>query len=613
MYVKCNSSNIVFMAALKRVLLIILCFFIPITSFSQIQRGNVKTKGRMENGMLVPGQGLKGAVVSVRGRTAILVDNDEGYFSFPVPDIQFQIDSVMKKGYRLVDMDACPRTYSYSENQIYIVMETPERQLQDQLAAERKIRRNLQKQLQNKEDEIERLKAEQKISDDEYRKALQKLYQDQENNEQLIKDMAKRYSALDYDQLDEFYRKVSYFIENGELVKADSLLHTKGDVAAQVEKQLHKGQVLKDKEEEINRAMAVYRADAEELSRRCYSYYETYAAQHMNDTAAYYLELRASLDTTNVEWQHDAGIYIRDYLADYNKSISYFERELKQSDIQYGNNSEWSARAYYNIGLVYLYSGDLDKSLFYHEIALNIRKDILGVYNLETALSYNDIGVLFQEKGDYSNSLNYLDTALNIRITLLGEKHKEIAESYNNIGVYYTLNGVLNKDLEYHNKALEIRRSLYGDNHQEVAQSYDNIGHHYFAVGIDSLGFDYCLKALNIYKTVYGEKHPEVALSYYAIGKQYKNIGDLQKALEFLFASLKIRQSIFENNHPSIANSYFQIGNVYNDMEDYNNALECYEKTLSIDMLILGLDHPYTIEDKEVIESVRVKLKELEQ
>ena len=163
----------------------------PLAS-AQTQQGYVKTKGRMVGGQLVPGQGLTGTTVSVKGRTAVLVNKDDGAFSFPVTEAQFRLDSVNKKGYQLVDMELCQRTYAPSKNPIYIVMETPEQQLQDKLTAERKIRRNLQKQLQEKEDEIESLKEQQKISDEEYRHALQKLYQEQESNEQLISDMAKR-------------------------------------------------------------------------------------------------------------------------------------------------------------------------------------------------------------------------------------------------------------------------------------------------------------------------------------------------------------------------------------------------------------------------------------
>ena len=58
--------------------------------------------------------------------------------------------------------------------------------LADKLASERKIRRTLQKRLTEKEDEIEALKEQQKITEEQYQKQLQALYQSQENNEKLI-------------------------------------------------------------------------------------------------------------------------------------------------------------------------------------------------------------------------------------------------------------------------------------------------------------------------------------------------------------------------------------------------------------------------------------------
>ena len=258
---------------MKKLLLLSVTMLLGIMLSAQTQQGYVKTKGRMVNGQLVPGQGLKGAMVSVKGRTAVLVNTDDGAFSFPVTESQFRLDSVHKKGYQLVDLDACPKTYKYSNNPLYIVMETPEQQLQDKLNAERKIRRNLQKQLQAKEDEIEALKEANKISQEEYQASLMKLYEEQESNEQLISEMAKRYSELDYDQLDEFYRQVSLFIEDGELVKADSMLRSRGDIKAQVNTIMKRGQALKEEKEKLQQAEAVQQADIEEASKRCYSFY----------------------------------------------------------------------------------------------------------------------------------------------------------------------------------------------------------------------------------------------------------------------------------------------------------------------------------------------------
>ena len=101
---------------MKRFLILTAILFLVMMGIAQTQQGYVKTKGRMVNGKLVPGQGLKGATVSIKGRTTVLVKADDGAFSFPVPEVQFRVDSVRKKGYQLVDMEACPRSYKYSSN-----------------------------------------------------------------------------------------------------------------------------------------------------------------------------------------------------------------------------------------------------------------------------------------------------------------------------------------------------------------------------------------------------------------------------------------------------------------------------------------------------------------
>ena len=325
---------------MKKLILLTAAMMLSIMLSAQTQQGYVKTKGRMVNGQIVHGQGLKGATVSIKGRTAVLVNADDGAFSFPVPEAQFRIDSVRKKGYQLVDMDALFKTHTLSANPIYLVMETPEQQLQDQLDAETKIRHNLQQQLLDKQKEIETLRKQNKISQEEYRQALQKLYQDQESNEQLISDMVKRYSELDYDQLDEFYRQVSFYIENGELMKADSLLRTKGNVPQQVKEQLRKGQAIKEQEKQLGQAKATYSSDLDELAKRCFSFHETFAAQHMNDSAAYYLKLRVDLDSTNVDWLIDAGVFYLDYTSKYDVALNYFNKSI---DIPFEPNNNVSS------------------------------------------------------------------------------------------------------------------------------------------------------------------------------------------------------------------------------------------------------------------------------
>ena len=577
---------------MKKSLLLPIIMLLCIAAYSQTQQGYVKTKGRMVNGQLVPGQGLKGATVSVKGRTAVLVNTDDGAFSFPVTEQQFSLDSVKKKGYQLIDMDLCPRTYKASGNPLFLVMETPEQQLQDKLTAERKIRRNLQKQLQEREDEIESLKEQQQISDEEYRQALQKLYADQESNEQLISDMAKRYSELDYDQLDEFYRQVSYCIENGELVKADSLLQTRGDIGKQVENHLKQRQAIHEQEELLSKAKTVYAADQTELADRCHYYYETFVAQHMNDTASYYLELRSSLDTTNVQWLLDAGTFLWEYTANYKKALDYDQRAVRQAIIQYGESHPLVATAYNNLGSVYNQLGEYDKTMEYYNKALQIRINTVGENHLDVALSYHNIGALYYDKGEYDTALEYCNKALRIWTNVLGDDHLYIALVYNTFGSIYDSKGENELALEYYGKALSILTKQLGEDHPDVARLENNIGVVYYVMDEFEKALEYCDKALQIWIHVLGESHPDVGISYSNVGTIYNEIGNFDKAEEYNEKALQISIKAFGENHPDVASSYNNLGFVYYNKGDYDKALEYYDKALQIRKNTIGENHP---------------------
>ena len=577
---------------------------------AQTQQGYVKTRGRLDSkGNLIPGKGLKGATVSVHGRTTVLVQNDDGAFSFPVTDAQYRLDSVRKKGYQLVDLDAIGKTYKHSSNPLFLVMETPERQLQDQLEAERKIRRNLTDQLHQREDEIEALKEQQKISDEEYRLALQKLYQDQESNEQLIKDMAKRYSELDYDQMDEFYRQVSYYIENGELVKADSLLKTRGDIKKQVADILQQGQALQEEKEQLQKAEAVQEAEIEEAAKRCYSYVETFAALHQNDSAAYYLELRASLDTTNVEWQYEAVAFLVFYTADYVKALHYSRLGLRQAIAQFSEYSSWCATFYNSIGFVYDEQGDYGKALEYYNKALAINKTVLGESHPDVAQNYNNIGYIYSKQDDYEKALEYFYKALAIQKSVLGENNTAVATSYNNIGSVYGFQGDYDKNLEYLNKALAIQKSVLGENHTDVATSYNNIGSVYGFQGDYDKTLEYLNKALAILKYVLGEDNPHVALCYNNIGAVYSNQGDYDKALEYHFKALSIRESVFGETNHDVGTSYYNIGTAYFFRGDDEESFEYFSKALKIYTETLGPEHPTTQETRKSVRLIEFLLK----
>ena len=67
---------------------------------------------------------------------------------------------------------------------------------------------------------------EQQLTEEQSRQELQNLQDKYEKYQSLIDGMADRYARTDYDHLDSIDREINICIENGELEKADSLIHT---------------------------------------------------------------------------------------------------------------------------------------------------------------------------------------------------------------------------------------------------------------------------------------------------------------------------------------------------------------------------------------------------
>lgn len=574
---------------------IILMLLLTVKVIGQEQQGYVKTRGRMVNGQHVKGQGLPGATVKLRGRQAVVVQQQDGSFSFHKSSNNFIIDSVQKINYKIVDVDYFSREHKYSEAPIYLVMEKPERQISDKLFAEKNIRKALQKQLQEKENVIDSLMRLNKLKTDEYQQALQDLYAQQEDNEKLIRQMADQYSKLDYDQMDDFYRQFASYIDNGELVRADSLLRIRGDVNQQVSMQLEKGAAIQKEKERLSKAESVYNATNEELSKRCFGFYQSFLLQHKIDSAAHYLELRVQLDTTNIKWQNDYGEFVLEYLANYAKALEIFDKIYDLSIREYGHTSEWSEISLNNIGLTYDAMGKDSLALDYYRKSLDVSKSISDGRNPDVATSLNNIGYVHYYRGDFEHAIKCYEEALEIYKSLYGEGDSKVATSMNNIGAVYSRQEKFLLAMEYHNKALGIYRSLYGSRHPEIATCLNNIGAVYSLQGDSAHAINLYKQALEIYKSVYTEHHPKVAATLNNIGYVYSTHNNSEQALRFYHAALDIWKEVCGIHHPNVATDYNNIAHVYVAKEDFVHALEYYNKALEIYTSIYNEQHPKVI------------------
>jgi len=216
--------------AMKELLNFFVCLIIsgmPSVVLSQTQQGFVKTIGRPNK----PGAALSGVTIRMRGMMNAVVSSQTGEFNLVMVNKKdgdaIVIQSVQKNGFELKDKELTGRQLVFSSRVPIEILMVDQKQLAaDKKRIEDNAFRVAEQNYQKKLKEIEIQKQNNEITAERYRQELQQLQDKYENYLSLVSDMADRYARTDYDQLDSIDREINICIENGELDKADSLIHT---------------------------------------------------------------------------------------------------------------------------------------------------------------------------------------------------------------------------------------------------------------------------------------------------------------------------------------------------------------------------------------------------
>lgn len=212
---------------MKRLFLLSILFFMLLTMLAQTQQGIVKTIGRPNK----PGVPLANVTIRMRGMFNAVVSSHDGTFSLLMTGKKdgdaIILQSVQKSGYELKDRELTGRSLVFSSQVPIEILMVDQRQLaadkqRIEENAYRVAERNYQKKLKVLDDQ----RKNSEMTAEAYRQELQQLQEKYEKYLSLIGDMADRYARTDYDQLDSIDREINICIENGELDKADSLIHT---------------------------------------------------------------------------------------------------------------------------------------------------------------------------------------------------------------------------------------------------------------------------------------------------------------------------------------------------------------------------------------------------
>ena len=580
-----------------RFVLTILVTIICLSVYGQTQQGYVKTLGRPN----VKGTALSDVIIKIKGEHNPVKSNGDGVFS-----IQFQnkkigdaytMQEVRKVGYELNEPEVIGRQFAVSDKVRNTIVMVSTTQLQaDKQRIENNAYKVAEKNYKRKLELLEKEKEDGTITVEKYREQLQELQNRFEKYQSLIDGLAEHYAHTDYDELNEKEREINICIENGNLECADSLIQTLFDpidvlkrnkeALAKLNEQISQAKGIID---QANADMAAVLKQQEKDAEHLYQLYTIALSRYDNEKAKFYIETRAALDSTNIMWQNDAGLFNNDFTADYKKAIIYFRCGLKYASLTYGEDNRITATFYNNIGAVYAHQGRFQKALELYVKALEIRQQ--GCDSTDLAASYNNIGGVYADMGNFALAIENYTKGLSLWKSVLGNIHPYVATSYNNLGVAYDKQGLYNEALDCYSKAFGIMKDNPNLRLSSFADLHNNIGQVFYNIGNYKNALIYHAKATEFFLKLYGEMHPNVATSYNNIGLVYEKVGNYEKALQFYGTALNIRKAVLGEEHLDIALSYGNIGNTLSSLSSYNDAELYFTKALELQLRIQGEKH----------------------
>ena len=222
---------------MKKILLLVIIVGISMPTLSQEQQGFVKTLGRPNK----PGVPLENVTIQMVGMVNPVTSSSKGEFHLSAYNKKdgdpIKLLRVLKNGYELRDKELIGREMVFSSRvPIYITMVDTKQLAADKKRIEDNARRVAEENYQKKRKQLEKENEEKELSAEKYRQELEALEEKYEKYLSLIGNMADRYARTDYDQLDSIDVEINICIENGELEKADSLIHTIFDPETVLEK-----------------------------------------------------------------------------------------------------------------------------------------------------------------------------------------------------------------------------------------------------------------------------------------------------------------------------------------------------------------------------------------
>lgn len=580
---------------MKKILIVILC--LPMMTMAQIQKGIVRTTGNAKD---LSGSPLSGVVVKSLGSTNEAISDKQGKVNIRVDSKKegqaYQLLSVHKKGFELNDPMLLGRTLAYSsKTSLEIVMVSSKELNRIKMEIEEKVNQQVQQKYSQAIALLNDSLNKELMTTETFRQRVDFLNKQRDLFEPLINAMADHYAHTDFANLDSLDIQINRYITEGEIERADLLLAEKGNLEERVatiqrQRELYgqADELIKKLSKSLRKQREAYERERDDIAVDLYHKYAISLAQFNPKDAGEYITLRAELDETNIEYQLEAGAFMLDYATDFDKASFYYERALKQSEMEFGRESAMTSHCLNHLGGLRLEESKFAEALTLRKEALEIRKKVYGEHHTGVAACYNNLANIYYSIEKYNEGSICADSAIIIFLQNDDTNPSDLADAYTTKGGIEIAKGNLNGALQFFELSVAITDSIYGEDNTHSATTINNIGIIMDHMDQRDEAVKCYQRALDLYKKIYGEKHPNVATVYSNMGTLYADMGKVDSALICHNIALEMRLDLLGEYHEDVAVSLNNIGSLCSSMKQYDLAIDFYGKALTVINVILG-------------------------
>lgn len=537
-----------------------------------VQKGRVKTIGRPNK----PGKGLQDVQINISDVANALVTRKDGSFSFYPKGDRYMLSRVKKNNYQLIDRSLIGRLFPFSPNiPVEIVMVSNQELMADKQRIEDRAYQRAEQKYKAKIELLEQQLKRNSLSEQEAQKKRAKLSESYQRYLQLISQMAERYAITDYDGVSGINQLILQCIENGDLERADSLINAKGSLEAREAELREQRKITEQAEAFVLLSRSNIAAKLKDLAQDYYNKHSIMLGNYQIDSAAIYLERRALLDTTHVEWTIETGMFISEYQADYDKAIRYYHRARRMATNLYGAQSLQVAQCNNLIGKSLMENGMYIRAIDYFSEARATLEALPEQNSAELLECYANMAAVFMKV----ESLPYLNARAAMALAM-----KQARDIYAPQDLRYA--NILMKNAELSLKSgdatsavqdmyriQEIYKNQQGISRAELARNHYHLGIALTSTRDYLEGRKYLNKALDIWKQLFGEKHPYVSYVYDALGDNHLGEKSFIKADSCYRQALAIQKEAFGGIHPAIVKCHEKQARLYRRQAKFAEAV----------------------------------------